>query len=135
MANIVGETSRGGASGGLSTELALPSADGNPSPGDDDVGGSDGPACARRRDREEGPAVGDDAGRVRGNRREVGGRVALNDSSTSGSGGPAGIGIASVAGRTWAAGSESGSIVETFLADSRRLEGYDGCVQSSTSSM
>ena len=110
-----------------------PSAD--RSPREDEAGTSEGPAWARRRDSDEGPAMGEDAARVRGNRWDVGGRVALKDSSTSGSGGPVGIVPVSVAGRSWAAGSNGGSTVWIFLDDSRRLEGYDGCVQSSTSSM
>ena len=134
-AAAVGEATRGWSRGSVSSELVFPSADASPNPRDDDVGGSEGPACARRREREEGPAVGDDAERFLGNRREVGGRVALKDSSTSGSGGPVGIGIASEAGMGWVTVSKGGSMGGSFLEDSRRLEGYEGCVQSSTSSM
>ena len=134
-AAIVGEATRGWGRGSASSELVFSSADASPKPREDDVGGSEGPACARRRESEEGPAVGDDAERFLGNRREVGGRVALKDSSTSGSGGPAGIGIASVAGTGWITGSKGGSMGGSFLDDSLRLEGYDGCVQSSTSSI
>ena len=81
--------------------------------------------------------MGEEEGRVRGKRHDVrvGGRVALKDSLTSGSGGPAGMGMASVAGAYWVAGSDGGSADANFFDDSRRFEGYDGCVQSSTSSM
>ena len=122
------------AGGGVdSSPLVIPSPAVRPS--DDSAGSSAGPAWASRREREDGPAVGDDETRLRGNRRDVGGRVALNDSSTSGSGGPAGMGMASEAGRTWADGSDCGSAEGNFFDGSRRLCGNDGCVQSSTSSM
>lgn len=100
------------------------------------AGDSAGPACASNFEREDGPAIGEDADRARGNKCDVGGRVALKDSSTSGSGGPAGMVPVSAAGRSCAVdGSKDGSAIGVFFAGSRRLEGYDGCVQSSTSSM
>lgn len=102
----------------------------------DAAGCSAGPACARRRESEDGPAVGEELARPRGKRRDVGGRVALNDSSTSGSGGPIGMGAeASAAGVNWGDVSDRGSTTGIFLVDSRRFEEYGGWVQSSTSSM
>ena len=86
-------------------------------------------ACASKRDNDEG-ALGEDPGRGGdGNSLEVGGRVTVNDSSTSASGGPAGVsGAISVAG--------TGSSDEVvFLCEMRRLDGWAGCVQSSTSNM
>lgn len=88
---------------------------------------SGGCAWASRREREDGPAVGEEFTRGRaGNSREFGGRVALNESSTSFSGGPVGTGrgLASSNG-----GLDRGGLVDSLtsaepcLAVSRRFAG------------
>lgn len=54
--------------------------------------GLSGFACARSRDNDDGPALGDEFARVRtGNKCDVGGRVTVNASSTSDSGTTGGI--------------------------------------------
>jgi len=86
-------------------------------------------ACASKRDNDDG-ALGEDPGRGGdGNSREVGGRVTVNDSSTSASGGPVG----GAGGTSVAEDGISDEIV--FLCEMRRLDGWAGCVQSSTSNM
>lgn len=68
--------------------------------------------------------MGEEFERVRGKRRDVGGRVTLNDSSTSGSGGPAGMGAGtSAGGEDCGDVSDGGSAAGIFLDDSRRFEG------------
>ena len=86
-------------------------------------------ACANSRDNDDG-AVGEEPGRGGdGNSREVGGRVTVKDSSTSASGGPVGV-----SGDTSVAGVDISDEVP-FLCEMRRLDGWVGCVQSSTSNM
>lgn len=90
---------------------------------------SGGGACASKRDNDDGPAVGEELARVRtGNRRDVGGRVALNASSTSFSGGPGGKVPGSWSGGLGIGGLGIGGLVDSlisdgFLPDSRRFVG------------
>lgn len=81
---------------------------------------SEGTAWARSREREDGPAVGEELDRLRaGNRCEFGGRVAANESSDSGSGGSAGTPLGSgEVGR-----GDSGESDTTLRDESRRLLG------------
>lgn len=86
-----------------------------------------GGACASRREREDGPAVGEEFTRGRtGNSREFGARVALNASSPSFSGGPPGTGsgLASSIGGLGGGGLvDSFASAETFFIESRRFDG------------
>jgi hypothetical protein len=90
-------------------------------------------ACARRRDSDDGPAVGEEFARVRTGLKRWGGRFTRNESSNSTWGGSGGM-LAVSADGIGAFDSFSGD-VGVFLEDTRRLLDWLGCVQSSTSSM
>jgi hypothetical protein len=88
-------------------------------------------ACARRRDNDDGPAVGEEFARVRTGLNKWAGRLTRNESSTSAWGGSGGMDV-SAGDITF--GSFSADM-GAFREDTRRLFDWLGCVQSSTSSM
>lgn len=118
-----------GGSGEVTGDGGLASAGGFGSTGRLSVGSREnsGGACASRREREDGPAVGEEFTRGRtGKSREFGARVALNASSTSLSGGPPGTGSGLASGIGGLGGGglvDSFASVETFFAESRRFDG------------
>lgn len=93
-------------------------------------------ACARRREREDGPAVEAELPRAREAKWldvvDRDGKGSSSSTSASGSGGP---GVGSGVDSAIEGGSDEVSDKGVFFALVRRFDVEDGCVQSSTSSM